>query len=200
MTAPLDDGLPAPDETPFKIEAAEELLTLMRRERRPQAPSTGGRGEEARGATNCDRFFHPSQGLATAMSQRSIAQLIKRQVIHLAPSASVREAAQLMSENHIGALLVMDEGRLVGIFTERDVLNRVVAVGRNPDSTPLSEVMTRDLVVLGPQAEATLALHVMNEVGLRHLPVVENDEVYGIISLRDFVGFELHLAIEGADG
>ncbi len=130
------------------------------------------------------------------MNQRSVVQLIKRQVIHLAPSASVREAAQLMSENHIGAMLVMDEGRLAGIFTERDVLNRVVAVGRDPDSTPLSEVMTRDLVTLGPQAAATLALHVMSEVGLRHLPVVENDKVYGMISLRDFVGFELPLAAE----
>ncbi len=145
-------------------------------------------------------FFTLRRDWATAMSQRSIAQLIKRQVIHLAPSASVREAAQLMSENNIGALVVMDEGHLVGIFTERDVMNRVVAVGRNPDSTPLSEVMTRDLVVLGPKAEETLALHVMNEVGLRHLPVVENDEVCGIISLRDFVGVELHLAAEGADG
>ncbi len=133
------------------------------------------------------------------MRHRSIAQLIKRQVIHLAPSASVREAAQLMSENHIGALLVMDEGRLAGIFTERDALSRVLAEGRDPDSTPLSEVMTRDLVMLGPQAEATLALHVMNEVGLRHLPVVENDKVYGMISLRDFVGFELPLAAEAPE-
>ncbi len=133
------------------------------------------------------------------MSQRSIAQLIKRQVIHLAPSASVREAAQLMSENHIGALLVMDEGRLAGIFTERDALNRVLAEGRDPDSTPLSEVMTRDLVMLGPRAEATLALHVMGEVGFRHLPVVENDKVHGIISLRDFVGVELHLAAEAPE-
>ena len=74
------------------------------------------------------------------MNQRSVIQLIKRQVIHLAPSASVREAAQLMSENHIGAMLVMDEGRLAGIFTERDVLNRVLAVGRDPYATPLSEV------------------------------------------------------------
>ncbi len=134
------------------------------------------------------------------MNQRSVVQLIKRQVIHLAPSASVREAAQLMFENHIGAMLVMDEGRLAGIFTERDVLNRVVAVGRDPDGTPLSEVMTRDLVTLGPQAAATLALHVMSEVGLRHLPVVENDKVYGMISLRDFVGFELPLTAKQADG
>ncbi len=78
-----------------------------------------------------------------AMNQRSVVQLIKHQVIHLAPSASVREAAQLMSENHIGALVVMDEGRLAGIFTERDALNRILAEGRDPDSTPLSEVMTR---------------------------------------------------------
>ena len=128
------------------------------------------------------------------MSQRSIAQLIKRQVIHLAPSASVREAAQLMSENHIGALLVMEEGRLAGIFTERDALNRVLAEGRDPDSTLLSEVMTRDPVTLSPQTAATQALRLMGEIGFRHLPVVEDDEVYGIISLRDFVGVELHLA------
>ncbi len=94
----------------------------------------------------------------------------------------------------------MDEGRLAGIFTERDALNRVLAEGRNPDSTPLSEVMTRDLVTLGPQTAATLALHVMGEVGFRHLPVVENDKVHGIISLRDFVGVELHSVAEGADG
>ncbi len=94
----------------------------------------------------------------------------------------------------------MDEGRLAGIFTERDALNRVLAEGRDPDSTPLSEVMTRDLVTLGPQTAATLALHVLSEVGFRHLPIVENDKVHGIISLRDFVGFELQLAAEGADG
>ncbi len=133
------------------------------------------------------------------MSQRSLAQLIKSQIIHLAPSASVREAAQLMSENHIGALLVMDEGRPAGIFTERDALDRILAEGRDPDSTRLSEVMTRDLVTLGPQSEATQALHLMGEVGFRHLPVVENDKVYGIISLRDFVGFELHLAAEAPE-
>ncbi len=133
------------------------------------------------------------------MSRRSVVQLIKHQVIQLAPSASVREAAQLMSESHVGALLVMDEGRLAGIFTERDALNRVLGEGRDPDSTSLSEVMTRDLVTLGPQTAATLALHVMGEVGFRHLPVVENDKVYGVISLRDFVGVELHLAAEAPE-
>ncbi len=127
------------------------------------------------------------------MSQRSVAQLIKSQIVHLAPSASVREAAKLMSENHIGALLVMDEGRLAGIFTERDALNRVLAEGREADSTPLSEVMTRDPVTLSPQTAATQALRLMGEVGFRHLPVVENDKVYGVISLRDFVGVELPL-------
>jgi CBS domain-containing protein len=92
-----------------------------------------------------------------------------------------------MSENHIGALLVMDEGRLAGIFTERDALNRVLAEGRDP-------------VTLGPHTAATLALDLMGETGFRHLPVVENDDVYGIISPRDFVGVELHLAAKGADG
>lgn len=128
------------------------------------------------------------------MSQRSVGQLIKRKVLHLSADATVREASALMAANHVGALLVMEAGRLDGIFTERDALNRVLAKRLDPDATRLSDVMTRSPVTLSPQVPVTEALRLMSEIGFRHIPIVEGGEVHGIISLRDFVGVELQLA------
>ena len=133
------------------------------------------------------------------MSQRNVGQLIKRGVVHLSATASVREACELMAANHVGAVLVMEEGRLDGIFTERDALNRVLAERRDPETTSLAEVMTRDPVSLSPQTPVTEALRLMSEIGFRHIPIVEADEVHGIISLRDFVGVELQLAARDDD-
>ncbi len=128
------------------------------------------------------------------MVQRNVGQLIKRGVVHLSASASVREACELMATHHVGAVLVMADGRLDGIFTERDALNRVLAARLDPDTTPLSDVMTREPITLSPQTPVTEALRLMSEIGFRHLPIVEQDEVHGIISLRDFVGVQLQLA------
>lgn len=125
------------------------------------------------------------------MKHREIGQLIRRKtVVSLPSSATVREASRVMVERRVGAVLVMDGSSLQGIFTERDALNRVLAEERDPDSTPLSDVMTGNLVTLGPRATAVDALRLMTEIGFRHLPVVEEDQVCGIISLRDFVGAE----------
>ncbi len=101
-----------------------------------------------------------------------------------------------MVEHHIGAVLVMAEGQLQGIFTERDALIRVLARDKNPDETEISEVMTRNLVTVLPETTAVDALRLMNEVGFRHLPIVEGGNVHGIISLRDFIGAEFQLAGE----
>ncbi len=95
-----------------------------------------------------------------------------------------------MADQDVGAVLVMAGSALQGIFTERDALNRVLAEARDPDATHLSDVMTGNLVTLGPKAAAVDALRLMNEIGFRHLPVVEENHIYGIISLRDFVGAE----------
>ncbi len=107
------------------------------------------------------------------MVQRNVGQLIKRGVVHLSASASVREACELMATNHVGAVLVMEDGRLDGIFTERDALNRVLAARLDPDTTPLSDVMTRELITLSPQTPVTEALRLMSEIGFRHLPIVD---------------------------
>ena len=125
------------------------------------------------------------------MGQREIGQLVGRQsLVSLPEYATVREASRLMAEQRVGAVLVMDGASLLGIFTERDALNKVLAEARDPDSTPLSDVMTRHMVTLGPRASAVDALRLMSQVGIRHLPIVEEEHVSGIISLRDFVGAE----------
>jgi CBS domain-containing protein len=104
----------------------------------------------------------------------------------LRPDDTVRHAAQLMAEHHIGALLVQAEGRLVGIFTERDLMTRVVAPGLVADDTLLDQVMTPNPDSLPPHAKAIDALNLMNSRGYRHIPVVDpQGGVLAIISIRD---------------
>ncbi len=125
------------------------------------------------------------------MVRRTAEDLIARQAIHLPGNATVLEAAYLMAEHKIGAIMVVEEGRLRGIFTERDALFRVIAEARDPAMTPLSGVMTAPPKTVTPGTRAVEALLIMRDNGFRHLPVVESGEVLGIISLRDFVGAEL---------
>ena len=125
------------------------------------------------------------------MLRKIIPDVIRDQKpVHLAGSATVREAAELMHLRNVGSVLVMDESRLEGILTERDVVQRVVAAGRQPDETRLEEVMTRNPGTIRPEATAMDALRLMNDGGYRHLPVVDKGQVLGVVSRRDFLGAE----------
>lgn len=129
------------------------------------------------------------------MSQRRVRDIIvRRDVVQLRADASVRSACKLMSEQGVGAVVIMDGEVIEGIFTERDALKRVLADGRDPDTTTLAEVMSRDMVKLAPDDWAVDALRLMSQVGIRHLLVVDQERLIGIISLRDFVGAEFQLA------
>ena len=121
------------------------------------------------------------------LSSTRVSEVMTRSVVTVSPGASVREAARLMAERNVGALPVVDEGgRLVGILSERDIVRRVVAAGRDPDSTRVSEVMTPDPVTVGPDYTLADALRVMAQLGVRHLPVVdEGGRLVGIISVKD---------------
>ena len=100
---------------------------------------------------------------------------------------TVLEAATYMTDHNIGAIPVLRDGALVGIFSERDVMNRVVAGLRSPGITKVSEVMTpRPRVVSGDETLEN-CLFIMRELGFRHLPVVDGDKVQGLISLRDIL-------------
>jgi CBS domain-containing protein len=111
--------------------------------------------------------------------------LEEQSLVTLAPSASVAEAVEMMTARHIGAIPITDGGRLVGIFTERDVVTRVVSIGRDASKTPLGEVMTRNPAVLGPKDSVRAALDLMNNRRFRHLPIVAGDKLLGIVSIRD---------------
>jgi CBS domain-containing protein len=113
-----------------------------------------------------------------------------QQLLELPSTATVRGAALAMRERHVGAVLVTADGHLDGIFTERDMVNRVVAEGRDPDQTTLAEVMTADPDTIAPTTTAIEALRLMNDGGYRHLPIVERGRVVGIVSRRDFHGDE----------
>ncbi len=120
------------------------------------------------------------------MQRRIVPDLVSNQTLaSLPPSATVRDAVRVMTERHIGAVLVAVDGRLLGIFTERDVLARVVAAGLDPDHTVLGEVMTANPDTIGPNDTALEALRQMSGRGYRHLPVIDSDRLVGIVSIRD---------------
>ena len=120
------------------------------------------------------------------MNDRSVASIIEgRRVVVQPPSATVRQAVLVMTECRIGAVPVVEGRHLIGIFTERDVLTRVIAVGRDVDRTRLEEVMTRRPETVSIECPMLEALEVMLEGGFRHLPVMADGAVIGVISIRD---------------
>ena|SRR5664279_1522262 len=126
------------------------------------------------------------------MPNRPVSQLVKNQRILTATATmSVAEAAAGMRGAKVGAIMVVSGQRLVGIFTERDALYRVVAAGRDPKHTELGEVMTADPITIAPDKPFGHALHIMYESGFRHVPVVEDGRPIGMVSARDALGPEM---------
>ena len=124
--------------------------------------------------------------------------IVRRQPVTLPPDATVRDACIEMRNHRIGAVLVTDEaGRLVGIFTGRDAICRMLAEGLDPRETRLHEVMTADPEVLGPSHRALDALRLMRDCGFRHVPVIDGERLLGVVSRGDFHGGEVaHLEDE----
>jgi CBS domain-containing protein len=112
-------------------------------------------------------------------------------VFTIGPGASVLEAALLMNEHKIGSLVVIDDGQVVGIFTERDVLQRVVGDQRDPARTPVGEVMTTEIVCCTPETTIAEARGAMKNRRVRHLPLVDGDHrLLGLISIGDLNAYE----------
>jgi CBS domain-containing protein len=108
-----------------------------------------------------------------------------RRVYSIDAGRTVLEAARFMMEHNIGALPVLRDGVLAGIVSERDIMNRVVAVGRTPGTTAVSEVMTANPRAVDAEETIEECLFIMREFGFRHLPIVEGKELKGVVSLRD---------------
>ena len=112
----------------------------------------------------------------------------KGKTVHtVSPQASVREAVRKMNELGVGSLLVTEEGRPVGIFTERDVLRRVVDAGLDPETTPVAQVMSSPVVTIRPETPVREAMETITTLRHRHLPVVEEGKVVGMVSIGDLL-------------
>src|SRR5262249_46951581 len=117
-----------------------------------------------------------------------IYDLVKdRRVYSIDADHTVLEAARFMMEHSIGALPVLRNGELVGIFSERDIMNRVVAVGRTPGTTKVSEVMTSNPKTVGMDETTENGLFLMGEFGFRHLLIADGKQLKGLVSLRDIL-------------
>lgn len=126
------------------------------------------------------------------MPNRPVSQLIKNQrILTAAATMSVTDAAAAMREARVGAIMVVNGPRLVGIFTERDALYRVLATGKDPKRTTLADVMTVSPTTITPDKPFGHALHMMYERGFRHVPVVEDGLPVGMVSARDALGPEM---------
>ena len=126
-----------------------------------------------------------------ANQRRLVRDVVSDQtLVALTRADHVRDAARLMKHRRVGSVLVMNKDVLEGIFTERDMVYRVVADGLDPDMTPLSKVMTANPDTIDATASALDALKAMNERSYRHLPVMDEGGIVGVVSTRDFYGEE----------
>lgn len=124
----------------------------------------------------------------------SVRDLLARKgtnVIHVAPENTVLDAANVMNETGIGGVVVLENSRLVGIFTERDVMRRVVAARRDPSTTLVSEVMTTDPMTITADVKIAVCRAMMSTRRIRHLPVLHDGGLVGMVTSGDILAFEV---------
>jgi len=110
-------------------------------------------------------------------------------VFSVAPESTVFDAIKLMAEKNIGALLVMTHGTLVGVFTERDYARKIALHGKSSKDTLVKEILSRNVVTAAPADSVEDCMRMMTENRVRHLPVLQNEEVVGIVSIGDLVNY-----------
>ena len=121
---------------------------------------------------------------------RTVRQLLEAkapEIYAIAPEAPVIEAIRRMAEKRIGAVLVMEGTRLVGILSERDYARKIVLQGRSSSDTPVRTIMTADVITVRPEDTADHCMQVVTQQRIRHLPVIRGDEVIGVVSIGDLV-------------
>ena len=112
---------------------------------------------------------------------------ISQQLLSVKPEDSALDAARLMTRQHVGAVLVLQEGHLLGLFSERDLMSRVISAGLRPEATRIDQVMTANPVVVDSDTTAEQCLRLMNQIRCRHLPVMADGKPIGMVSIRDLM-------------
>ena len=122
---------------------------------------------------------------------KNVTELLKskppRPMVTVKPDDTVLEAIKVLAREDIGAAAVIADGKLVGIFSERDYTRKVILLGRHSESTRIEEIMTRNVICVNPRTKTRDCMALMSEKNIRHLPVVEDGRVVGMVSIRDIV-------------
>ena len=121
---------------------------------------------------------------------KTVAELLRvkpSRVVSVSPEQTVLDAIKVLAQEDIGAAIVMSGGRIAGIFSERDYTRKVILKGRSSDSTRVEEIMTPNVVVVNPRTKTRDCMALMTEKNIRHLPVVDEGRVIGMVSIRDIV-------------
>ena len=122
---------------------------------------------------------------------KTVAELLRvkpARVVKVTPEMSVLEAIKTLAAEDVGAVIVMNGDRLAGILSERDYTRKVILKGRSSDTTRVEEIMTPNVLVVTPRTKTRECMSLMTEKGIRHLPVVDDGRVVGMVSIRDIVG------------
>lgn len=122
---------------------------------------------------------------------KSVADLLKKrtytEVFSVKPGATVFDAITLLAEKGVGALMVMDADKLVGIFSERDYTRKIAILGKNSRETLVADIMTSPVLFVTPNSRSRECMALMSEKNIRHLPVLDNGKVVGMLSIRDLM-------------
>ncbi len=121
---------------------------------------------------------------------KPVSELLKKRegtLWHVRPETSVYAALELLADYEVGALMVMEGGALVGVFSERDYTRKIALQGRNSRTTPVADIMTRQVLTVTPATSTRDAMVMMSERKVRHLPVLDGSTVLGMISIRDIL-------------
>lgn len=120
---------------------------------------------------------------------RSVSELLKKReptVFSLSPQDSVFEALRRMADHDVGAMMVLDDsGHLIGVFSERDYTRKIALMGKSSRDTPVRDIMSANVITVAPQTDTRDCLALMSQKKIRHLPVMDNGKVLGMISIRD---------------
>jgi CBS domain-containing protein len=121
---------------------------------------------------------------------KPVIELLKNRnsaLFQVAPDVKVFDGLKLLASYGVGAMVVLEQGKLVGIFSERDYTRKVALEGKNSRETPISEIMTRNVITVAPNTGTHACMSLMSTNKIRHLPVVEGNKVLGLISIRDIM-------------
>lgn len=121
---------------------------------------------------------------------RPIVELLKKRdavTFSLSPQDSVFAALEQLAAHNVGAMMVLDQGRLVGVFSERDYTRKIALAGKSSKETAVRDIMTANVITVAPTVRTRDGLALMSQKGIRHLPVVDGDKVLGMISIRDIM-------------